>query len=198
MTDSLGVPLLRAVTNLRVVKQNWTHSSNTALAAVMNLFRGRFGSGLVAVGYTRAESLAWYPQDVTDLPLLSSPAFPVIGDGYETDRFEKMDAIHGWPAALENLRVCYRPGCYARNCGECFKCWIVGFFALLACGRPAPFMPRAVTDADIRAIGRCRDAVVLLRLNQLVAHARARGVRTSWVIEAERVLREVEESRRNA
>ncbi len=190
MTDSLGVPLLRAVTNLRVVKQNWTHSSNTALAGVMNLFRGRFGSGLVAVGYTREESLRWWPQDVTDLPLVSSPSFPVVGDGYEADRFEKMDAIRAWPEALENLRVCYRPGCYTRNCGECFKCWIAGFFAQLACGKPAPFMPRPFTDADVRASATCGDPLVLLRLTQLVTHARRRGVRESWVLEAERALRE--------
>jgi len=190
MTDSLGAPLLRAVTNLRVVKQNWSHSSNAALAGVMNLFRGRFGSGLVAVGYTREESLRWWPQDVTDLPLLSSPAFPVVGDGYEADRFQKMDAIHAWPEALANLRVCYRPGCFDRNCGECFKCWIVGFFARLACGKPAPFMPRPVTDADVRAIATCGDPLVLLRLTQLVDHARRRGVRESWVVEAERALAE--------
>lgn len=190
MTDALGVPLLRAVTNLRIVKQNWTHSSNAALAAVTNLFRGRFGLALVAVGFTAEEARRWWPQDVTDLPLCSSPAFRVEGDGYEADRFEKMFAIRAWPEALANLRVCYRPGRYADNCGECFKCWIVAFFALLACGRPAPFMPRAVTDAEIRAIAACGDPLVRLRLSQLVAHARRLGVRDAYVLEAERVLRE--------
>lgn len=188
MTDSRRVPLVRVVTNLRIVKQNWTHSSNTALAAILGLFRSRFSCGRIAVGFTPEEARAWWPQDLTDPPLLSSPAFPILGDGYEADRFEKMAAVAAWPEALESLRVCYRPGSWTGNCGDCFKCRVVGLFAWLACGRTPPFLPREMTIDDVNAAASCGDDNVLLRLSQLVEHARRLGVREPWILEAERAV----------
>ena len=187
MTQSRGVPLLRAVTNLRVVKQNWTHSCPATLAAVMSLLRSRFASGLVAVGFTVEEARQWWPQDLTDPPLLSSPSFPVIGDGYESDRFEKLVAIRDWPEAMESLRVCFRPGSWTGNCGACFKCQVAGLFARLACGGAPPFMPRAMTEADIRELATRGDRNMGLRLSQLLDHARRRGVRDHWIVEVQRV-----------
>ena len=66
LTDSLGVPLARVTTNPRSAKQNWTHSNNTALAALTGLFRATHGVGLLAVGFTATEAKTWWPADVED------------------------------------------------------------------------------------------------------------------------------------
>lgn len=185
---SRAVPLLRVVTNLRELGLNWGHAYTAGLAAAMNLFRSRHGSGLVAVGFTREEAELWWPQDLTDPPLVSTPAFPVSGDGYEVDRFQKLEAICDWPEALADLRVCFEPGSWSRNCGHCVKCQLLGLFAWAAPGRPLPCLPRPATIEDLRALFASREGNVLLRLYELWRHARARGIREPWLLEVERFL----------
>ena len=188
MATSRGVTLLRASTNLRVVRQNWSHSCNATLAGVMGLFRARCARGLLAVGFTTEEGLRWWPQDVIDPPLLSSDAFPVVGDGYEADRFQKLVAIADWPQAMQDLRVCYKPGSWTGNCGECLKCWSLGFFAEVVLGTGIPCLPRRMTVADARAMMRVDDPNLTLRIQQLVRHARARGFHADWLSVFEKAL----------
>ena len=181
MTDDLGVPLLVATTNLRAVHQNWSHSCTAVFAALMGLFRARFARGLLAVGFTPREAERWWPQDVTDPPLVSSRAFPIVGDGYEADRFEKLVAILDWPEALRSLRVCFGQRSWSENCGECFKCQILGLFGRIATGTTLPCLPRSLTDEDFLALcGPC-DVNRDLRLGQALRHARARGLREPWM-----------------
>jgi len=189
MTDSLGVPLLRVSTNLRAVKQKWPHSVTAGLAAVLTLFRGRFGSGLVAVGFTREEARRWWPQDETDPPLVSCRAFPIVGDGYEADRFEKLEALRDWPEALDNLRVCYRPGSWTENCGQCLKCSTLLLFARIAFRRRLACLPREATVEDVRSLATCEDPNGRLRLAQVARHARALGVTEPWMDELDRAVR---------
>jgi hypothetical protein len=189
MAASRGVPLIRAATNLRDVRQNWSHSSTATLAGVMGLFRARCARGLVAVGFTTPEGMKWWPQDVVDPPLLSSEAFPVVGDGYESDRFQKLVAIADWPEALQDLRVCYRPGSWTGNCGECLKCWTLGFFAEVVLGAGIPCLPRRMTLADAEQMTRADDANLTLRIQQIVRHARARGYHADWLSHFEKALR---------
>jgi hypothetical protein len=182
------VPLLEAATNLRTVKQNWTHSCAATLAAVLHLGRGRFGRGLMAVGFTEAEARVWWPQDLTDPPLLSTGDFPVEGDGYEADRFEKMLAIRGWREGLAGLRVCYRKGVWDRNCGTCFKCLVAGFFARAATGEDPPFLDRPLGEEEARQLLANTDVNSVLRLHQLRRHATRLGVRAAWLDETARLL----------
>jgi hypothetical protein len=188
MATDRGVPLLRAATNLRVVRQNWSHSSNATLAGIMGLFRTRCARGLLAVGFTTEEGMRWWPQDVVDPPLLSSDAFPVAGDGYEADRFQKLVAIADWPQAMQDLRVCYRPGSWTTNCGECLKCWTLGFFAEIVLGKGIPCLPRRMTLADAQQMTRADDENLVLRIQQIVRHARARGFHSNWLSHFEREL----------
>ncbi|MBL9085521.1 MAG: hypothetical protein JNM10_00115 [Planctomycetia bacterium] len=188
LTDSLGVPLVRVTTNLRTAKQNWTHSNNTALAALTGLFRATHGLGLLAVGFTAAEAKAWWPADVEDPLHLSTPAFPVLADGHEADRFEKLVAVGGWPEALAHLRVCFRPGVWDRNCADCFKCLTVMLFARLAFGGAIPAFPREFTDADLDRIVAIRDHMSGIRLRQFARHARALGSADPLVARVEAAL----------
>ena len=185
---SRGVQLVRASTNLREVRQDWSHSSMATLAAVMGLFRVRCARGLVAVGFTTEEGLRYQPQDVVDPPLLSSDAFPVVGDGYEADRFQKLVAISDWPEALLELRVCNKPGSWAGNCGECIKCRALGFFAEIVLGAGIPCLPRRMTVEDARAMVRSDDPRVYLGLAQIVRHARTRGFHADWLSVFERAI----------
>lgn len=182
MARARGVALVRATTNLRVVKQHWSHSVTAALGAVLGLFRARHGLGLVAVGFTPEEADRWWPQDRSDPPLVGSPtSFEVRGDGWEADRFQKVEAVADWPEALEGLRVCYRPGVYDRNCSRCFKCLMVMAFFQEVLGQVPPCFSRQLEDEDARHIARCGDPNVGLRVGQLLAHARRRGGRSPWV-----------------
>ena len=188
MPSSLGVPLLRAETNVRVVKQYWSHSVTASIAAVLGLRRASHGRGLVGVGFTPEEARRWWPQDETDPPLVSTAAFPVVADGWEADRFQKADAVATWPEALQTLRVCFRPGSWTANCGDCFKCWVVAFFLQIATGRPAPCFPREVGLVEAERMLACGDPNLDLRLGQILRHARARGVDAPWVGAIERAL----------
>jgi hypothetical protein len=183
LTESRGVPLLRATTTLRNgVRHSWSHGSAAGFGAVLTLFRGRFGAGILASGLTAAEAPGFWPQDTTDPPLVSSSAFPVVADGLETDRFEKMLAVADWPEAYDSLRVCYAPGFWGRNCGECAKCLTTALLARLAWGRVPPFMPRDVGPEDVLRLAAVRHApTIRLRLEQVQRHAAARGVDEPWV-----------------
>jgi hypothetical protein len=140
----------------------------------------------VAVGFTREEALEWWPQDATDLPLVSSRSFEVVGDGYECDRFEKAWAIRDWREAEENLRVCYRPGSWSRNCGACMKCRAMLLFSHAVHGRAVACFGRAATLADVRSVLASEDPNAALRLSQFVRHARALGRDDALVREAAR------------
>ncbi len=189
MTDARHVPLVAATTNLRHVRQDWSTNYRPTLAAVLNLFRGSHGTGLIATAVSSHEAPTWCPEDVAHPPLVSSRAFPIEGDGYEADRFDKFDAIRAWPEAMEDLRVCYRRGSWSTNCGECLKCQSLGFIARLSIGTVPPCLPRAMTEADVRAFASAPDPNVRLRLSQILMHARARGIDAPWVAEIERALR---------
>lgn len=188
MAQSRGVALLRATTNLRDVRQHWTHSFTAGMGAVLTLFRGRFARGLLAVGFTEEEARRWWPQDLTDPPLCAAPTFPLAGDGYEADRYEKLEALVGWPEALRDLRVCMDPGTFSRNCGSCAKCVVLGIFGLIALGRTPPCLPREIGEAEIRANALAGDVNWRLRYQQALKHARRKGVHAPWVELVERLL----------
>lgn len=123
-------------------------------------------------------------------PFFSTRAFPLAGDGYEADRFEKLVAIGDWPEALENLRVCLQAGSWRGNCGECVKCVLLGLYAQAAFGRVLPCLGREMTAEDVRKTSRCGDPNVYLRYHQLWKHARARGAAVPWLDDVEEALRE--------
>jgi hypothetical protein len=188
ITDSRGILLIEAATNLRAVKQKWTHSYVPAFAAVMNLLRSRFGLGLLAVGFTHEEARTWWPMDDTDIALVSSSAFAIEGDGYEANRQEKMAFLRDWPEARENLRVCYRRDSWTANCGACLKCVVARLMARAALDEVPPSLPDAPPLEDVRAVAAHAEPIGRLRLEQIRRHARARGLAEPWLDEIDRVL----------
>jgi hypothetical protein len=195
ITASRGVPLLEAATNLRVVKQKWSHSYVAAFAAVLNLFRAGYGRGLLAAGLTREEAARWWPQDATDPPLVSSPAFPFEGHGYERDRLGKMEVLRDWAEAREHLRVCYRRGHWTGNCGTCFKCVVARLMARVALGGVPPCLEERPPEDDVRTAATSRDPMILLRFEQIRRHARARGLEAPWLDAIDAVLRDAKRPR---
>lgn len=175
IADAHGVRLARVTMNLRSLKQKWTHSCNAALGAVLTLFRGAFGGGRIATGYSAAEGPTWWPQDISDPPLLSCRAFPILGHGDEIDRPGKTRAVAGDAAIEANLRVCYRPGVYDRNCGRCLKCVTVLLMSKAVGDKTWSCFPRGATAEDVRFVAAGDDPFVWIRLAQFVTLARTSG-----------------------
>ena len=83
-------------------------------------------------------------------------------------------AILDWPEALRSLRVCFGRGSSSENCGECFKCQVLGLFGRIATGTTLPCLPRPLTEEDFLTLcGPC-DVNRDLRLGRTLRHARAR------------------------
>lgn len=174
VTDDRGAPLLRLRTNVRTTKQNWTHSSNTALVAALGLLRPAAAGAWLAVGYRPDEARRFWPADVEDPPLLDVPTFRVGPAGEGADRFEKAETVLGWPAAAHHLRVCFAPGVWDRNCGRCPKCLAVLLFVRLL-GGVLPAFSRAFADDDLDVLFAQKTPFYVARLGQALRHARARG-----------------------
>jgi hypothetical protein len=52
----------------------------------------------------------------------SNGQIQIVHDGVEFDRFEKIEAIAGWPLVDEHLRICWQREHAGLNCGRCRKC----------------------------------------------------------------------------
>jgi hypothetical protein len=72
-------------------------------------------------------------------------------------RLEKAGLVGGWPAALQNLRVCNKPEAYQPgrlNCGQCEKCvrTMLELMASKAFDQAPVFLNRTVTPAMIHGL----------------------------------------------
>ncbi len=149
MLDSLGVEMIPMAMNLKQLGDNWDHSHAAALASCLMLLQGGFSAGLIASSYpySRIEA-GWGTNPVTDW-LLSSASFQIIHDGAGFTRFEKIQAISEWPAALQHLRVCLRGEERDKNCCRCRKCVrAILYFRFAGCGLP-PCFERDASDLQM-------------------------------------------------
>ncbi len=150
MTHSLGVACIPAATNFHELTTTWSHSCGTQLMSGLHLLAGRFGAALLANDIPYPLKIQPWGSHPTSNPVLGSQRFPVIDDGGEAARYEKIQLLAQWPEALRHLRVCFEnPGHWA-NCCRCEKCvrTILSFRAAGA-GLP-PAFARDVTDRQIR------------------------------------------------
>lgn len=122
--ETRGLTLVPVATNLRETR--WTEADWATLA---------HGAGFAAVAHALAPELRsvrlaassgvrdlrpWGSHVRTD-PLFSSSRLEIVHDGAEVRRLDKLARVAEDPAALADLRVCWRSRT-DRNCGRCVKC----------------------------------------------------------------------------
>jgi hypothetical protein len=113
--------LIPVETNIRS-GVDWLDAHGLCLAAALSLLAGGYGAGVIsATGTWRQLVLPWGSNPLTD-PLLGSRSFEIVHAGAAVDYIDKVRALAAWPAALENLRVCWQGEKRDRNCGRCRKC----------------------------------------------------------------------------
>jgi hypothetical protein len=182
MLSSLDLATVPMATNFRTVMDPriaWETSFGTAIAACLTLLQGQFDTGLIASSYSYGTlSFPYGSNPVTD-PLLGSQGFALIYDGAEQRRLGKVQTLMDWPAALEQVRVCWQGAQKDRNCCECEKCIRnILTFRLAGAGLP-PCFDQDVTDQQIRSLrlkGGALDALMSLQET-----AQQQGVSAPWV-----------------
>jgi len=155
--SELGLELVEVETNVRRFAQRhvrWARDYHgSAMAAAALLLEHRFRKIFIPASYGYAFLFPYGSHPGLD-PLWSSESLEIVHDGCEATRFEKIEALASWDAALRTLRVCWQlePGSY--NCCRCRKClWTMAF--LRACGA----LERAESfdrPLDLAALGRSR------------------------------------------
>jgi hypothetical protein len=114
--------------------------------------------------------------------VLSSNAFSIQYDGAGYSRFDKIQALAGWPEAMSNLRVClgHNPERRARNCCKCEKCIRnILTFRALGLGLPACFESDVSNSQILRM--RYSNPMHFSYFGLILKKARQRGIRASWV-----------------
>lgn len=185
--DSRGVPLRSVATNVREIRMSWEDANRAVIAGVLHLFRGRHARGLIANSYEASLARRFFPEDVEDPPLASSVDFPVEVCATERDRVGRLEGILDWPEALADLRVCYVDPRWDRNCGRCGKCIIVMLAARVLGAGALPCFDRDVEDHEIVRMLEDPHQIIPVRAQQLLEHARRRGIDEPWMRVAERV-----------
>lgn len=132
---SAGVELIPMRCNL--YDPDWEMTHGSALAACLNLLKGRFGKGMIAGTYTyKSLNLPWGSNPISDR-LLSSGGFDIIHDSAAVRREEKILSISSWFEGFNNLRICYEGPERDKNCCRCAKCLMM-FISLKVLHLPNP------------------------------------------------------------
>jgi hypothetical protein len=121
---AIGAGTISVRTNIRSFSEplmSWDLYHGAALASVGLALAGALRRCIIASSFAYQHLRPWGSHPLLD-PLWSTEQLELVHDGCERRRFEKVEAIAGWPLAMDTLRVCYsqRPGEY--NCGRCPKC----------------------------------------------------------------------------
>lgn len=180
MLASLGIELIPMTTNFRELGQDWEDVFGAAVASTLMLLRGGYTVGLLPSSYTyQSLFLPWGSNPLTD-PLLSSSVFQIIHDGIAFKRIEKIRELTHFPAALQELRVCWEGEQLDRNCGRCEKCirTILGF-RVMGIGLPSCF-EQDVTERQILDIHTSKKSQ-LTYFEEILEVAKANGISDSWV-----------------
>jgi len=178
MTDSLSLPLIPVATNLRHFPLIWHVAFGPAIAAVMELFGRGYGADIIASGHQLPPHVPEGSHPLSD-PLLSSATFPIVHDGADVTKLDKLRTLQSWPELLKHLRVCWEGPDNATNCGQCEKCIrTILYFRLL--GVFPPCFSRDVTDEQIS-----RMHIPYFSLKDsyrfFLQYAREHDIQESWV-----------------
>jgi hypothetical protein len=154
-----GLELVCVDSNFRLLETDvWLAGAQdhaALLAAAAHSLATRVGTVSLASSYDVASTHGWGTDPSLD-PLYSSSGVEIRHEGFGPSRLEKIAAIADWPAARENLIVCFEgpvsPG--KLNCGRCEKC-LRTMTALLVLGvldEFAAFSGERVTPEKIDAM----------------------------------------------
>lgn len=120
-----GVELIPVVTNIRTLDHCvdfWMDKFCAAgLAAVGHAFAARFSAVAIASSYDIPNLVKVCSHPLID-PNYSSADLRIRHDDVRLSRLDKLRVVAGWPAALENMRVCTANDPVLLNCGRCEKC----------------------------------------------------------------------------
>lgn len=180
---SIGLPLLKIVTNLRVMPHIWEHTHGISRAAALSALGAGYSRGMWASCYEREDLLGRLKLGAhPDLdPLFSGSSFRLLHDSAGISKQEKVAAIKNWPEACRDLRVCWMNPDHAENCGRCEKCIRTILYFRSEGVFPSCF-PCDVSDEALRGLHRRLGRHALaLAYEPLLATLRARGVEASWV-----------------
>ena len=124
--DELGLPVIRASTNLRRLSDRFASwgrlQHGAALAGVAHCLSGLLKTVLVPATHTYQHVFPWGTHPLLD-PLWSDDCITFVTDGCEATRAAKIaNRIASSDAALRHLRVCHDNRDMAYNCGRCEKC----------------------------------------------------------------------------
>lgn len=180
MLESLDIEMIPMASNHKWLGIDLDEGQAAILASCMMLLSGKFSSGLIASSYPYADLVVpWGSSPVSD-HLLSSAGFPIVHDGAESTRIDKTLALKGWPAALEELRVCVGPDSRYENCCRCDKCKrVILYFRIAGMGLP-PAFKQDVSALQLLSI-KPRSPASLRTARLLQSIARARGARGAWM-----------------
>ncbi len=176
-----GVNLAVMRTNVRaLLPQGWSYTYVSVLAACLHQFGYEHAVGLIGSDEPYQHLvLPWGSNPVTN-PLLSSDAFEIVTDATGYTRTEKVRHVANWPAALNDLRVCWQGPKTGKNCGRCEKCvrTILNFRAVGA--KLPPAFASDIDDTQIAQIA-CKNEIQRTFLKDILKTARESGIRDSWV-----------------
>ena len=184
ITDSISVDLIPLQCNFRNIIGDWEQSHGTALASCLHLFSGLFTTGLVASSHAY-DSLRfpWGSNPLTD-PLLSSDRLQIINDGGECSRWEKAAAIAEWEPATSHLRVCHKGKQKDRNCGGCSTCLLTALAFAVADRESPPVLNVSTIDHAVQQLYALPlKPMGVVRIDQMIAFAEARGNNATWLAE---------------
>jgi len=119
-----GKTLLEVETNVGAFLKKhvgWSFGHGPALATVGHLFTPRLKRIFIPATHAEADDVPWGSHPRID-PLWSSEALEFVHDGSDVTRVHKTEAVAGWPAAMDCLRVCWKNTGGVYNCGRCEKC----------------------------------------------------------------------------
>jgi hypothetical protein len=180
VAEDAGVTLHTGSTNLRVLAEPWEEQFGSAVAASLLFFQDGYTHGLIASAYSYGRLHPEHGSNPLTDPLLSSPLLTIVHDGAAYGRIEKLRELTAWPAAIDNLRVCWQPG-RADNCGHCEKC-IRTQLMLFVCGvEHCAAFGAPVSNEDISNLV-IRTASGLNELSYLVREAETSHPEAWWIV----------------
>jgi hypothetical protein len=177
---SLGMALIPAATNVRVLPGDWGDVHGAALAFALMMLQGGFSTGVVAGSYAYHRMvLQWGSNPLTDA-LLSSDAFRICHDGAGYDRIAKVREIGRWEEARRYLRVCWAGPEFDRNCCRCFKC-VRTMLAFRVTGNGLPqCFERDISNWDILKLAYPSDMGIRL-MRAVLENANRASITPPWV-----------------
>lgn len=186
--EGTGVTIATVKTNLKpLLGFSWEQTFVAALAACLHQFSAGHRVALIGSGEPYRDVIYPWGSNPTTNPLLGSDYMQMLTDGQGFTRTQKVGHVAQWPAARDNIRVCWEGPITGRNCGKCEKCirTLLNFKAVRA-----PLSKAFASDVTDEQIGRLRvrSKLQMTYLEDVHQIAKANGITESWVAELKELI----------